>query len=83
MIKRDNQNLVIILGRYHLTRDHDTPLEDLSFVDMQPVSMIGAHRAEVIIVIDGNRFVVLKHRYMNVKGKVYHKSSLTNIMFAR
>jgi hypothetical protein len=82
-IKSDNQNLILILGRYHTTQDDDTPLEEISFIDIRPVLMIAAHRAEVIIIMDGNEFVVLKHRHMNIAGQVYHKSSLTNIISAR
>ena len=82
-IKEDNQNMVIILGRYHFLNKTDIPLEKITFDDIRPVCLVAAHRADVVIIMDGKQFVILKHRYMNVKGKKYHKSSLTNIMFAR
>ena len=82
-IKVNDQNMIIILSRYQTSTDYDVPLESITFIDIRPVYMISAHRADVIIIKDGSEFVVLKHRHMNITGKKYHQSDLTNIMFAR
>ena len=82
-IKVNDQNMIIILSRYQVSQDYDMPLEDICFQDIRPVYQIACHRADVIILKDDSYFVVLKHRYMNITGKKYHKSSLTNIVFAR
>jgi hypothetical protein len=80
-IKTDDQNMVIILGRYHFLSD--APLESLTFAMIRPAMLVAANRADVVIIMDGNEFFILKHRFMPNTGEKYHKSSLVNIMFAR
>jgi hypothetical protein len=77
--------MVVILSRWQVSEiDYDTPLEKIRFGSISITYQSTARNADVVIIKDGNQFAVLKHKHMTrVMGQKYHKSSLTNIAFAR
>jgi hypothetical protein len=85
IIRSQNQNMVIVLSRFQINeKDYETPLEKIKFDSIALTYKSTSLNADVVIIKDGNQFAVLKHRHMTrVMGQTYHKSSLTNIAFAR
>jgi hypothetical protein len=85
-MRTDNQNMVLILSRFQLNqcaRDGQR-LDKISWTDAQPHLTVAIQCADVVIIKDGTKFAVLKHRHMlGVTGQEYHISTLNNIMFAR
>jgi hypothetical protein len=85
VIRSQNENMVVILSRFQISpTDYETPLEEIKFDSIALTFKATALNADVVIIKDGNQFAILKHRHMTrVLGQKYHKSSLTNIAFAR
>ena len=83
----DNENLVLILSKQQTTFDckkAEKPLEDIALEDIWPTLNIAAANADVVIMKEGSRFKVLKHKFMgNLVTPIYHTSMLKNIIFAR
>jgi len=86
MIDSNLENMVLILSRYQTIsacKDSGTKLKDIILDDIWPALKIAAANADVVIMMEGNTFSVLKHKHMTDISNTYHKSTLTNIAFAR
>lgn len=81
----DNQNMVIILGRFQTRMiSRERPLDKVQLTDIMPVYSVAVANADVVIIKDGKKFAVLKHRHMTgVLRSEYHASTLNNIISAR
>ena len=86
MVDSNMENMVLILSRFQTVfqcKKSKKDLKDITLDDIWPALNIAAANADVVIMMDGDRFSVLKHKHMTDISELYHKSSLTNIAFAR
>lgn len=86
IINSDLENMVLILSRHQTIftcKKANKNLQDITLDDIWPALKIAAANADVVIMMDDGMFSVLKHDFMPDLSAIYHKSTLTNIAFAR